>query len=298
MSTARLTFLYPHLYRSIRLAESTAQTTKHRCRKPSDEQRRQYATAFSATARGMQASFERHGKAVEPMPAPPDDVKLPQASGSNKEAIPQPPPKSKAPSSSAASTGIGEKYEARGAAEPNKGKPAAKEAATTAKSAEASSRPATKADESSSSSSTTVGPSPPGQAGSQAEQTAAEEQMRRSGPMDVVLHMPPPGSAPHAHITTPRYTHHFDTYTLVKQLEQSGYSNEQAITLMKAVRVMLAQNLDVAQDGLVSKRDVDNVGGSHSPTLTRRQPSGWVSDFFSSCHDYRKRTSSTPPAPS
>ena len=57
-----------------------------------------------------------------------------------------------------------------------------------------------------------------------------------------------------------RYIHHFDSYSLVKQLYQGGYTIEQAITSMKAVRALLARYLDVAQDSLVSKSDVENVG--------------------------------------
>jgi hypothetical protein len=52
--------------------------------------------------------------------------------------------------------------------------------------------------------------------------------------------------------------HHFDTYSLVKQLEVGGWTRGQSITAMKAVRGLLASNLDVAQDGLVSKSDVEN----------------------------------------
>ncbi|KAK5664359.1 hypothetical protein OQA88_582 [Cercophora sp. LCS_1] len=62
--------------------------------------------------------------------------------------------------------------------------------------------------------------------------------------------------APHLH--PPPYVHHFDSYSLVKQLETGGYSLNQSITAMKAVRGLLATNLDVAQSELVSKSDVEN----------------------------------------
>ncbi len=52
--------------------------------------------------------------------------------------------------------------------------------------------------------------------------------------------------------------HHFDSYSLVKQLSGAGYTEAQSITAMKAVRQILAQNLDVAQSELVSKSDVEN----------------------------------------
>jgi hypothetical protein len=53
--------------------------------------------------------------------------------------------------------------------------------------------------------------------------------------------------------------HNFDTWTLVKDIEKGGFTAEQAITAMKAVRVLLAKNLEVAKEGLVSKSDVENV---------------------------------------
>ena len=78
-------------------------------------------------------------------------------------------------------------------------------------------------------------------------------------PLDIVLsrpaedqHRPPP------HLITPPYVHHFDTYSLVRDLAKSGFTEDQAITIMKSVRLMLANNLDLAKEGLVSKSDVEN----------------------------------------
>lgn len=85
--------------------------------------------------------------------------------------------------------------------------------------------------------------------------------------METILHMGPPDAglqdisgAPTRppHLSPPPYVHHFDSYSLVKQLEAGGWTNPQAITAMKAVRGLLAVNLDVAQAGLVSKSDVEN----------------------------------------
>lgn len=84
-------------------------------------------------------------------------------------------------------------------------------------------------------------------------------------PLETILEMPPPESAEEEnagkppHLQTPPYVHHFDTYTLVKQVENGGFSEDQSITAMKAVRGLLAINLDVARAGLVSKSDVENV---------------------------------------
>ncbi|PFH55783.1 hypothetical protein XA68_17623 [Ophiocordyceps unilateralis] len=59
-------------------------------------------------------------------------------------------------------------------------------------------------------------------------------------------------------MAAPPYVHHFDSYSLVKQLQGGGYTQQQATTAMKGIRTLLAQNLDVAQESLVSKSDVEN----------------------------------------
>ena len=89
-------------------------------------------------------------------------------------------------------------------------------------------------------------------------------QNRTNKPFEKVLHMEPPTSTaaeehktPHLH--APPYVHHFDTYGLVKDLEIGGFTQDQSVTLMKAVRGLLATNLDVAKEGLVSKSDIENV---------------------------------------
>lgn len=222
MSTLRLTFLYPHLFRSIRLTESTAQTATARCRKTTSHSNA-YGRAFSTSARAREAVFERHGKAVEPAPASPAAVKLPRPVDAKESSV-----------------------------ESEK-----KDAAATEKLTHADVKTGQVKEEE-------VGEmDPEGASGVKhalptAQQVASEEKMQSSGPMDAILHMPPPESNAHPHISTPPYVHHFDSYTLVKQLEAGGYTKDQAITVMKAVRSLLAQHLDVAQDGLVSKSNVDN----------------------------------------
>lgn len=82
--------------------------------------------------------------------------------------------------------------------------------------------------------------------------------------LDIVLSVPSPselknGVHRHPHLEASPYEHHFDTYSLVQQLaNESAYGPEQAVTLMKAIRLMLAINLDVAKEGLVSKSDTEN----------------------------------------
>jgi hypothetical protein len=52
--------------------------------------------------------------------------------------------------------------------------------------------------------------------------------------------------------------HHFDTYTLVKSLGHGGFTEEQSVQIMKAIRGLLADNLDVARRALYSKSDFEN----------------------------------------
>lgn len=95
-------------------------------------------------------------------------------------------------------------------------------------------------------------------------QLAAQNTQDMVAPLDTILEMPPPESMEEEnrqkppHLQTPPYVHHFDTYTLVKRVEEGGFTDAQAITAMKAVRGLLAENLDVAKEGLVSKSDVEN----------------------------------------
>jgi hypothetical protein len=97
----------------------------------------------------------------------------------------------------------------------------------------------------------------------------AREEAKQSGPLEEVLHMGPPEETieqlrkGHPPMQPPPYMHHFDTYSLVKHLQQGGYSQGQAVTSMKGIRTLLAQNLDVAQASLVSKSDVENVSTSY-----------------------------------
>jgi Protein of unknown function (DUF1640) len=82
-------------------------------------------------------------------------------------------------------------------------------------------------------------------------------------PLDIVLQTSPQSDMQgeqhkHPHLAASPYEHHFDTYSLVQDLAKGGLTEDQAVTIMKAVRLMLAVNLDLAKDGLVSKSDVEN----------------------------------------
>ena len=71
MSTTRLTFLYPHLFRSIRAGEPISQTVRLRARPLQGQccQTRNFATL----ERRQQRFAQRHGKAVEPA-IPEDEI--------------------------------------------------------------------------------------------------------------------------------------------------------------------------------------------------------------------------------
>ncbi|KAM0264753.1 hypothetical protein ACHAQJ_000578 [Trichoderma viride] len=111
-------------------------------------------------------------------------------------------------------------------------------------------------------------PSAPKQADSSDSTASAESKPdnkhkdvpKMSDKLDTVYYMGAPENASQQMPTMspPKYVHHFDSYSLVKQLQEGGYSNDQAITMMKAVRTILAHNLDMAQESLVSKSNVEN----------------------------------------
>lgn len=85
---------------------------------------------------------------------------------------------------------------------------------------------------------------------------------------DEVYHMPSPStfltpveksdSERPPHMSPAPYVHHFDTYSLVRDLSTSGFTNKQSTTIMKAVRSILQNNLDFAKQSLTSKSDEEN----------------------------------------
>ncbi|KAL2753345.1 hypothetical protein ACRALDRAFT_1077553 [Sodiomyces alcalophilus JCM 7366] len=235
MSTARLTFLYPHLSRTLRLTKTSAQSARA-CRRRATEARKhgRYA-AFSTTPAPRQPPMlRRHGKAVEPPPLGDETTLKPAQPRSTTETLspvgvpgqghaqaaegPEPIQATDVQGGSSGGSGGGEGF---------------KSSTSTPESVDKEKKAASE----------------------------AREEAKKSGPLEVMLHTKPDegtGTRQHPHLSPPPYVHHFDSYSLVKQLEGGGYSREQSITAMKAIRGLLAQNLDVAQDSLVSKSDVEN----------------------------------------
>ncbi|KAG6224513.1 hypothetical protein E4U34_000279 [Claviceps purpurea] len=79
-------------------------------------------------------------------------------------------------------------------------------------------------------------------------------------PLDAgdLVPLPSPETLRDPHMTPPPYVHHFDSYSMVKLLEGGGFSPDQAIESMKAIRTVLGGHIQVAQRNLVSKGDAEN----------------------------------------
>ncbi|KAL3301485.1 moz protein represents a chromatin-associated acetyltransferase [Colletotrichum asianum] len=240
MSTTRLTFLYPHLYRTLRASEprasSTCRSSSSSKRAAAEVRRRGYA-AFTPTPEARQSGFApRHGKGIEPVKAEKARKSVPEAT-----------------TTTTTTTTTPEKTSDSSAANP-------KPSGTASEDGAAAETPTATAP-------TSTTPPPP--AGEEQQQEAEEakaakqearDQAKKSGPLEAVLQMGPPEQVAkqHPHMETPPYVHHFDSFSLVKQLGGGGYTEAQSITAMKAIRAILAHNLDVAQESLVSKSDVEN----------------------------------------
>ncbi|AEO69140.1 2a34c401-4395-4853-8e1a-4bd030fef276 [Thermothielavioides terrestris] len=271
MATTRLTFLYPHLFRTGGRWGEPAASQAVRSSRPNSRHKPSsplppspvsclHAAQFTTPSAGRQAAFaKRAGKGIEPLP-------LNDASKTQRRSE-------------------GGKQEGREEKEAAKGATQATQAAQATQSTP-SPQPSTSGEGSPQASSHP----PPGD-------IDPITQAKKGSPMDELLHIgPPPGSSspppPTAlssdqspplssttspgtaaeaggtgilpnekappHLTPPPYVHHFDSYTLVKQLTAGGYTLPQAILAMKAIRTLLASHLDVAQAGLVSKADMEN----------------------------------------
>jgi hypothetical protein len=92
----------------------------------------------------------------------------------------------------------------------------------------------------------------------QAESVVAESK----SPLDRVIDMNSPNLPEDdkpPHLQAPRYVHHFDTFSLVRDLQKGGFTEKQTVDIMKAIRGLLAENMNLARRALVSKSNVENV---------------------------------------
>lgn len=240
----RLTFLYPQLFRTGALwsepaaARAARKPRRHVAPLPSQQSccAHTVSAPFSSSASRRQAAFVKYGKAVEPQPL--------------HDETPTPPDPSLTADSKPNAAATGKQQPAK--SEPTTPKEEVADAPKAAQSSENPEQPPTAA------------------AAKTSSDPAASK--KNTTPMETILYMEPPpsdhttrlltdpdnGNGRPPHLQPPPYVHHFDSYSLVKQLSTGGYTLPQAITAMKAVRGLLASNLDVAQAGLVSKSDVEN----------------------------------------
>jgi len=251
MSTPRLTFLYPHLFRALRTGEPAAKAlhTRTRSSPPQHPQNR----AFTTSKRQHSKFPKRAGKATGPfVPEGEDVVEEPLTSTSDT------PDKQKEAKS---------KFREAVETESQRAK-AEKDAHTTgplsAETQAAAELPGYDEETGKATGVNSLWDQEGGDKLSPLQQAAVNTQ-DTVAPLDRIFEMPPPenleevNASKPPHLQMPPYVHHFDTYTLVKQVQLSGFSEDQAITAMKAVRGLLSVNLDVAKAGLVSKSDVENV---------------------------------------
>ena len=263
MSLPRLTFLYPHIFKPACQQEARAAflpTRKHSAHIKT--------AGFSSAGKQRQETYaQRYGTAQEPQPPPPTSKMSPKpaegktlASSIEKEV--------KAPASEEKRADFTPEKRSKKASV-HKPKPEEQPATPLedrGKAIEvALEDPAERAEK--------LDTSPIGSA--KRPETIASDQHRENPslkPLATVLEMPAPsvektGEHKTPHLQTPPYVHHFDTYTLVNDLERGGFTAEQSVTMMKAVRSSLSVNMDVAREGLVSKSDVENVMAPNSPPL-------------------------------
>jgi len=268
MSIPRLPFLYPHLFKQAILYERNLV--------PLRVKGAQYqTTAGISTSKPLKQETyaQRYGTAAEPQPPP---------SGSSMPSKPQ--------DETSRAGAIGK--EVKGPPNPEEQKmtsappPASKKASNPSSSKDKdrsdSSRDdaifTTLRDPSTRASELDASESYPAESADSATAARKGENSQKAKPLETVLQTSAPTvetpeehEAPH--LQARPYVHHFDTFTLVKDLQGGGFTEDQSVTIMKAVRGLLATNLDVAKEGLISKSDVENVSAPPSihwpPTPTQ-----------------------------
>ncbi|EEQ91579.1 hypothetical protein RJZ56_006028 [Blastomyces dermatitidis] len=278
MAAPRLPFLYPNLLRSVRACEPTTYRSIRFPPPPQQASHQKSSSLFSAFHTSQLCDAEpfhqRYGPAAEPRippPPKPKDVVSPEAQ--------QNTPKKE-------QTQADRQRKMSKPSEPQDVKDTGKEAKS-----DAGSKKSSPSSSAVSASSTNISAELPSQgsrdsaqkagieAAASPDSTAEERKVDLlKGPQDFVFQMPGPisSSSPEVeapsqslppensqqqkppHLSPRPYVHHFDTYTLVKDLGRSGFTEEQSVSIMKAIRGLLADNLELARKGLISKSDVEN----------------------------------------
>ncbi|PCH05162.1 Protein of unknown function DUF1640 [Penicillium occitanis (nom. inval.)] len=237
MATPRLPFLYPQLFRSVKTYENSARALRFQ---PSPSP----SAAFNATRHRNQSTVSRRqAQSIESKLPPPTQPKKRSAR--------------QASSSSVSRNAI-----------PKGQKDTAKESSAQPVNAKDGNKDTTKSTEASAQSQSPAKNEVKSDAPKSAADSMPKEMPSPKNPMDAVLQMPPPSDLGLArlpsngqevpHLEPAPYIHHFDTYTLVKNLQEGGFSEEQAITVMKGIRGILQEKLDLAEATLTSKSDSEN----------------------------------------
>lgn len=312
MSNPRLPFLYPHLFKQTFIHESSHAPLRVR------QIQQQKAGVKTSKSLRQETYAQRYGTAAElhPPPLNPSTPSKPQEENSLASAIEQEvkgPPKVEEQKKISAPPSPGKETSKASTATPSK--PSDRDLSDSSREDAISTTmrdPATRARELAAASESQT-------AEKSADAVARNaENAGKAKPLEMVLRMDPPQPAEEkkpeehevVHLQARPYVHHFDSYSLVKDLQNGGFSEDQSVTIMKAVRGLLATNLDVAKEGLVSKSDVENVSlpppsihqTAQYPFLLRLHPNQTTTPphFFPTRPNRpynRKPTSSSPPAP-
>ncbi|KAL4753577.1 hypothetical protein BDW72DRAFT_168759, partial [Aspergillus terricola var. indicus] len=274
MASPRLPFLYPNLMRAVKSCEPS---TYRSLRVPSNARPPRSSRApFHTTRRRAQGSIQRrYGPAVEPNIPPPSRLKDEAAPSSSQDSGP------KSPSDKSVASSTPEQAESESQSQLQLSQATADSSAASQQSAgekkaelienknsnEEEMEPEEEEEEEEAAPEIARGK----RQQPNSEEKSAEEQTKSpvldGNPLEGVLHMPSPSSyltpstLPHnqpPHMAPPPYVHHFDTYSLVQDLAKGGFTDKQAITIMKGVRKILQNNLDFAKQNLTSKSDVEN----------------------------------------
>ena len=272
MSSPRLFFLYPRLFRTALLGDSASGTARRPRSSPRGTStiRCQPASPFASATTPRRAHFvKRHGKAVEPTPlhGESEAAATPAATDPKTQGGEQAAKAEKAkPVKTEGKAKKAEPVKAEGKTEGKKTQGNPTDTAKQADNDSASAPPTPEAAQAEPDVKSAAQPASDSTAAAPADSPTTSQ--TSGGPMETVLHMGPPsdhqegpgpGPPPRPpHLSPSPYVHHFDSYSLVKQLAGGGWTPVQAITAMKAIRGILAANLEVAQAGLVSKSDVEN----------------------------------------